>query len=211
MLRCPISNVKSVSDKQAELLGLHERLLSDDPVATEEIFAIATPELERHLRLQFPSIAVGVDPDIYISAVFDALTDYFKNPGKYDPARSGLMTYLKMAARRDMQNLLAKEKRHAKGRVSLESVEFRQSAGNDMSERVAEEIDGRREIEDLKQGMTSEERAVFSLILEGERSTRVAAEVMGIGDLPSAEQSREVKRVKDRIKKRIQRRGITRI
>lgn len=206
-----ISNTNSISDLQAELLELHNRHMSDDPVATEEVFNIAAPELERHLRLRFPSIAVGVDPDIYTSAVFDALTDYFKNPGKYDPTKGGLMGYLKMAARRDMQNLLAKEKRHAKGRVSLESVEFRQSDGNDISERVAEEIDGRREIEDLKQGMTSEERAVLSLILEGERSTRVAAEVIGIGDRPSAEQAREVKRVKDRIKKRIQRRGVTRI
>ena len=193
------------------MLGLHDRLLSDDPVATEEIFTIAAPELERHLRLRFPSLAVGVDPDIYMSAVFDALTDYFKNPGNYDPARSGLMTYLRMAARGDMLNLLAKEKRHANGRVSLEDVEFRQSDGNDISERVAEEIDGQREVEDLKQVMTPEEWAVFSLTMEGERSTEVAAEAMGIGHLASAEQAREVKRVKDRIKKRIQRRGITRI
>ena len=56
--------------------------------------------------------------------------------------------------------------------------------------------------------MTSEERAVFSLMPEGERSTGVAAETMGIGELPPSEQSREVKRVKDRSKKRIRRRGI---
>ena len=82
---------------------------------------------------------------------------------------------------------------------------------NDVSDRVAEGIDGRRMIEDLKQGMTSEERAVFSLMLDGERSTEVAAATMNIGHLAPAEQAREVKRVKDRIKKRIQRRGINRI
>ena len=193
------------------MLDLHNRLLSDDPTATGEFFNIAAPELERHLRARFPSLAVGVDPDIYLSAVFDALTDYFKNPGKYDPDKSAIMTYLRMAARRDMQNLLRKESRHAAGRISIEDVEFRQSDGNDMAERVAENLDVRREIEDLERGMTSEERAVFSLMLEGERSTRAAAEAMGVGDLPPTEQTREVKRVKDRIKKRIQRRGITRI
>ena len=211
MMRCAISNMSSISDYQAELLDLHERLLSDDPVVTEEFFNIAAPKLEGHLRMQFPSLAADVDPDVYISAVYEALTDYFKNPGKYDPAQRGLMGYLMMAARRDMQNLLRKESRHVTGRVSLEGVEFRQSDGNDVSERVAEDIDGRRKIEDLKQGMTSEEQAVFELMLDGERSTKVAATAMNIGHLPTGEQAREVKRVKDRIKKRIRRRGIARI
>ena len=207
---CPISNTNSISDRQAELLDLHERLLSDDPVVTEEIFNIAAPKLEGHLRMQFPSLAAGVDPDVYISAVYEALTDYFKNPGKYDPAQRGLMGYLRMAARRDMQNLLRKEYGRLKRRTSLESVEFWLSDGNDVSERVAEDIDGRRKIEDLKQGMTSEEQAVFELMLDGERSTDVAAAAMNIGRLPPGEQAREVKRVKDRIKKRIRRKGIIR-
>ena len=194
---------------QAELLELHNRLLSDDPVATEEIFNIVAPELERHLRLRFPSLAAGVDPDIYVSAVYEALTDYFKNPGKYDSSRSGLVTYLRLAARRDMQNLLRKESRHVTGRISLESVEFSRSDGNDISERVADDLDFQRLVEDLAQRMTSEERAVFSLMLEGERSTEAAAEAMGMGHLPPEDRARDVKRVKDRIKKRIQRRGIT--
>ena len=192
------------------MLELHNRLMSDDPVVTEEMFKILAPELERHLRLRFPSLAAGIDPDIYVSAVYEALTDYFKNPGKYKRDQRGLMGYLRMAAGRDMQNLLRKESRHVTGRTSLESVEFRQSDGNDISERVAEDIDGGRMIEDLKQGMTSEERAVFDLMLNGERSIKVAADAMNIGHLTPAEQTREVKRVKDRIKKRIQRRGTTR-
>ncbi len=194
---------------QAELIGLHNRLLSYDPVATEEIFNIVAPELERHLRLRFPSLAAGADPDIYVSAVYEALTDYFKNPGKYDSSKSGLVTYLRLAARRDMQNLLRKESRHVTGRISLESVEFSRSDGNDISERVAEDLDLQHLVEDLTQGMTSEERAVFSLMLEGERSTEAAAEAMGIGHLPPEDRARDVKRMKDKIKKRIQRRGIT--
>ena len=211
MMSRPISSTNSIPDHQRELLELHNRLLLDDPVATEEFFGIAVPELERHLRLRFPSIAVGVDPDIYLSAVFDALTDYFKNPGKYDPTKRGLMGYLRMAARRDMQNLLAKESRHAKGRTSLENVEFGHSDGNDVSERVARDIDGQRAVDELTREMSPDERAVFSLMMDGERSTEVAADAMGIGHLAPREQAREVKRVKDRIKKRIQRRRITRI
>ena len=210
MMGCPISNMNSISGRQAELLELHNRLMSDDPVVTEEMFRIFVPELERHLRVRFPSLAVGVDPDIRTLAVYEALTDYFKNPGKYDPSKRGLMGYLRMAAKGDMQNLLRKESRHVTGRVSFEDVEFRQSSGNDISEMVAEDIDGRRAVDELTREMSPDEQAVFSLMLEGERSTHTAAEVMGIGHLAPAEQSREVKRVKDRIKKRIQRRGITR-
>lgn len=208
---CSITNTNPISDRQAKLLDLHDRLLSDDPTATEEVFNIAAPEIERHLRLRFQSLAAGVDPDIRTLAAYQALTDYFKNPGKYNPNKRSLMGYLKMAAGRDMQNLLRKESRHVTGRISLEGVEFRQSDGNDVSERVAEDIDGQRRIDDLKQGMTSEERAIFELMLDGERSTEVAVAAMNIGHLPPEGQAREVKRVKDRIKKRIQRKGIIRI
>ena len=190
------------------MLDLHNRLLSHDPVATGEIFSAVVPELEKHLRLRLPSLAVGVDPDIYISAVYETLTDYFKNPEKYDPHKSGLLTYLRLACWRDLQNLLRKESRHASGRVWLESVEFSLSDGNDVSEKVAQDLDERRLVADLKQGMTPDERAVFALMMEGERSTRVAAEAMNIGHLSPGEQRRQVKRVKDRIKRRIRRRGL---
>jgi len=199
----------SPPDRKAVLLDLHKRLLSLDPVATEELFTIAVPELEKHLRARFPSLAPGVDPDIYLSAVYETLTDYFKSPSKYDPSKSGLMTYLRLACRRDLQNLLAKESRHASGRISLESVEFSLSDGNDVSDTVADSLDGQRLVAELTRGMTSEEQAVFSLMLEGERSTRVAAEAMNIGRLPLEEQAKRVKRVKDRIKKRMRRRGLS--
>ena len=202
--------VNAPPNRQAVLLDLHKRLLSHDPVVTEELFTITAPELEKHLRARFPSLAPGVDPDIYLSAVYETLTDYFKSPSKYDPAKGGMMTYLRLACRRDLQNLLAKESRHASGRISLEGVEFGLSDGNDVSDTVADSLDSRRLVADLARGMTSEERAVFSLIAEGERSTRAAAEAMNIGHLELVEQVKRVKRVKDRIKKRLRRKGLFR-
>ena len=197
------------SDLNTELLNLHERLLANDPVATVEFFEIVVPILERYLRYQFPSIGPGVDPGIYLTATHDALTDYFKNPQNYDPSRSGLMTYLKLAAKRDLQNLFRKESRHAAGRISLESVEFDQSDGNELSETVADSIDAERLREELTQDMTPTEREVFFLMAEGERSTKAAAAALGIGDLAAPDQAREVKRVKDRLKKRIQRKWLS--
>ena len=48
---------------------------------------------------------------------------------------------------------------------------------------------------------------VLFLMLEGERDTASFAEVMGISDLDTAVQRREVKKIKDRIIKRLQRLG----
>jgi len=197
------------SDLNTELLSLHQRLLDDDPVATVDFFEMAVPRLERYLHYQFPSIGAGVDPDIYTLAVHDALTDYFKTPQKYDPDRSGLMTYLRLAAKRDLQNLLRKESRHATGRVSLDSVEFERSDGNDVAAMVADSIDTKRLYEELTKNMTPGERDVFFLIVEGDRSTEAAAAALNIEHLAVRDQVREVKRVKDRIKKRIQRRGLS--
>ena len=197
------------SNLNTDLLNLHERLLADDPVATADFFEMAAPILERYLRYQFPSLGPGVDPDIYILATHDALTDYFKDPRKYDPARSGLMTYLRLAAKRDLQNMLRKESRHATGRNSLDSVEFDLSDGNDVSETVADNIDAQRLSEDLTKEMTPDEKDVFLLMVEGERSTEAAAAALGIGHLSPRDKVREVKRVKDRIKKRIQRRRMS--
>ena len=197
------------SDPNTELLDLHERLLAHDPVATADFFEIAVPVLERYLRHRFPSIAPSVDPDIYVTAIYDALTDYFKNPQRYDPTRSRLTTYLGLAARRDLQNLLSKESRHATGRTSLDSVEFDLSDGNDIAETVADSIDAQRLSDELTKDMSTAERDVFYLIVEGERSTEAAAIALGISHLPVPDQAREVKRVKDRIKKRIQRKGLS--
>jgi hypothetical protein len=47
----------------------------------------------------------------------------------------------------------------------------------------------------------------LDLMREGEKRTVVFADAAGFSDLPPEEQAREVKRVKDRIKKRIQRAG----
>ena len=202
-----MSRPRITSNPNVQLIELHERLLADDPTAPPDIFEVVTPVLERGIRAQFPSLAPSVDPDIYVLAVYDALTDYFKNPHKYDPDKSSVMSYLRLAAKRDMLNLLKKEKRHATGRVSIEDVEFHRSDGNDFSERIAQEIDGKRLIDEATLGMTSEEEAVFRLMLDGIRDTSEFAKAMKIQNLPRDQWPKRVKRVKDRIKRRLQRKG----
>ncbi len=57
----------------------------------------------------------------------------------------------------------------------------------------------------LRAKLSLEERRVMDLMLDGERKTRVYAEALGLSGLPAAEQKREIKRVKDRLKKRLER------
>ena len=52
---------------------------------------------------------------------------------------------------------------------------------------------------------TSQEAEVLTLMRQGERRTLEFARVLGISELPAEQQRREVKRVKDRIKRRVER------
>jgi hypothetical protein len=59
----------------------------------------------------------------------------------------------------------------------------------------------------VREGLTEPDQRCFDLMRDGEKHTAVFAAAAGFSDLPPDEQAREVKRVKDRIKKRIQRAG----
>ena len=189
-----------------ELLEMHERLLAGDPTVTCDIFNAVAPPLIRYLRARFPSLAPSVDPEAHTDAAHEALTDYFKNPDKFDPDRSGLMGYLRMAAYRDMQNLLSKESRHARGRIPLDDVVFDLDDGNDIAEAIADQMDADSLRRELSADMNEQESIVFDLMVEGERSAEAAAAALGIAHLPVPEQRREVKRIKDRLRRRLQRR-----
>jgi RNA polymerase sigma-70 factor (ECF subfamily) len=168
--------------------------------------------LIRWLEARFPSF----DPHLRETAAEEALLNYVKNPTKYQPDRSGLAAYLRMAARRDLFNLRQREQRHHEHRVRWSVVELGPEGGNlsggqdDPADRLEREEETERAeawLRSLLGTFTPEERRVVELLLAGERRTEVFAEAIGQGQLPAAEQKREVKRVKDRIKKRLERGG----
>ena len=125
-----------------------------------------------------------------------------------------------MAARGDLWNLLRGERRHHVKRVPWLAVEEGEEGGN-LSERE-EEPSARlqREEEDaawraLLQSVRGQcddkEKQALELLLAGERSTAVYAAALGISEKPFPEQEREVKKVKDRLKKRLERGGRNRV
>ncbi len=190
-------------------LGLHVRLCELDATAPADVCRAYFDPLLHFLERAYP----GVDPHARLSAVDDVLFKYFQRPQAYDPARGELATYLRLAAWRRLQTLLRREKRHVRGKIPWSAVEDDpvgahipgEEEPSVALERAEEERAYHALLQSLTETFTAEERRVLDLILAGERRTAVFAEALGLSDSPPDEQERQVKRVKDRIKKRLER------
>lgn len=197
--------------------ALHQRLLDGDPVASSDLavayldwlaawLARTNPRDERHLC---------------DTAAEDAILGLSKRPAAYDPERLGLEAYLRMAATRDLQNLRSRERRHSRHRADLDAVELSPDAGKYLWDEAGDpaRIVERREeamanetvlaprLAAAREGLSEAEAWALELLRQGERKTAPYAAALGITHLPLAEQRQQVKRVKDKLKKRLERAG----
>ncbi len=197
--------------------ALWERLAAGDPTASSELAEAYLDPLATWLRRRYPRL----DPSIPETAAEEAILTLLRNPSSYRPERQTLDAYLRISADGDLKNLLRSEDRHRKRRADLETVELSPIQGKylwdedadpaaiveraeDAAERIASAAKTRSEIlRDLLPG----DARVFALMQAGERRTSAYARALGIEDWPADRQRREAKRVKDRIKKRIERLG----
>ncbi len=191
---------------------LHERLCRPGDLLAPSVFCAAfLPPLLACLQRRCP------DDHLCLEAAERAVLDYLEAPQRFRPEKSDLGCYLRLAARRDLSNLLRRERRHQNNHVSLFSVEFGGNGGN-LPGREKEPCDllCRDEeaaiSEELFQAVAAEcrderERRILVLLREGRADTAACAAVLGIADWPPDEQERQSKRVKDRLKKRLQRRS----
>jgi RNA polymerase sigma factor (sigma-70 family) len=186
---------------------IHERMLEGDPTAPSELTEeVLGPVLEK-IRKKFPRLS---DPDAAVDAVHDSLISYLKRPSQFDPKKGRLLGFLVMAAERDLRNSLAKTKRRDKKETASENVEVLIPDGNEEAEEEGlvawlDAQDMRQAIDELFDNPT--DRALVTLILDGERSTEAFSEILGFQELPIEKQRVEVKLHKDRIKKKLQRYG----
>ncbi|MFO0881802.1 MAG: hypothetical protein U0840_31275 [Gemmataceae bacterium] len=197
------------SDEDALLL--HARLTRGEPTAPS-VLAVAYLDhlidwLSRHNR--------SADPDFCAEAADEAIVALIKNPASYSPSRSTLAAYLRMSAQGDLRNILAREGRHWAGRRPLDGVELSPHAGKYLAEGddpslpvlLEEAAEAARSaipptfLESLNEG----ERRVFDLMAQAERRTSAYAAALGIDHLPAEQQRAEVKRVRDRLEKRLDR------
>lgn len=193
-------------------LELHGRLLGQDPTVPGQVCVAFLDPLQAWLGRKFPF----VDEHLRQGAVHDALVDYLGHPHQFDPARADLGGFLRLVARRDLLNQLRRERRHQELRLAWILVEDGEDGGNLhggaddpplLLVREEESAAARQLIQRVREGCSPEERLVLELMLEGERRTEVYARALGLESRPLEEQEREVKCLKDRLKKRIERGG----
>ncbi|HXG36822.1 MAG TPA: sigma factor [Dehalococcoidia bacterium] len=184
---------------------VHQRLLQGDPTAPAEVIIAYLEPLIRRLRRRFPDVA---DETIIHDAATDALFQYVQSPGRFDPTKSSLTSYLTMAARGDVLNALARERRRATRQVPLETVAEAALARNTLqeSEDSSESMAASPLLQVILQEVSDPaDRELLKMILTGERKTAPYARALGITDQSEAEQRKIVKRHKDRLKKRLRR------
>jgi len=197
-------------------LDLHRRLVEADAVAPSELAAEYLDSLIAALRRTNSS---QISHEFIEEAAGEALVCLIKNPKSFDvsrnKARFPLFAYLRLAAQRDLQNILKREEPHRHGRVSLESVELSPLAGKYLgrNDDPSEQLQLREEVEkadreifcSVREGLSEGEHQALELLRQGERKTEPFARALGILGLPKKKQQAEVKRVKDKLKKRIER------
>jgi DNA-directed RNA polymerase specialized sigma24 family protein len=189
---------------------LHARLVVQDATAPADVCAAYVEPLEEWLIERNG----GIDEHLCRTAAADAILDYVQNPHRYDPSKSDLASYLRMAAQRDLYNLLRGERSRRRGQIPWPAVELGLEEGNIQGreegplaelERGEEQAGWLDFLRRVRERLSPPEREVLDLLLDGERDTCAYAAVLGLADWPREEQEREVKRVKDRIKKRLER------
>lgn len=184
-----------------ELGALLQRIREGDRVAPSDFIVAVLDPLVAHLG-KWKS---REDEHLYQTAAEDAILAFLRNPSSYNPEKSNLISYLRMAAERDLLNALAKELRHHRNRDSLDCVELPAAAGKNSEDDLRSFDDP--EIAAVVATFTDAERAVLELMKARERRTAAYAPLLGVQNLSVVEQEREVKKVKDRITKRLERAG----
>ncbi len=211
------SQIEPLSQQEAR--ELHRRLLDGDAVAPPDLAAAYLDPLADWLTGLNPR----ADPHVCTTAAEDAILSLIKNPASYKPERQTLGTYLRLSARGDFLNALRSESRHGKRRADWDAAELSPDARTYLwdtesdpaliVERREDELDEPDEPavpvvpDSVRAGLTAQEERVLELMNGKERKTALFAAALGITHLAPDDQRREVKRVKDRLTKRVERAG----
>jgi DNA-directed RNA polymerase specialized sigma24 family protein len=191
---------------QEALLVLHEALLGGDIAARVRLAELLLPAMRRRFANRR-----DLEHDEIDSIIGNCIATYLSAPDAYDRARAPLLAYLYRDIDGDVRNEVAKRSRRPEVAAEDEILELRAPRGNPtMEDEVVERLDPldlpRSQVEavlaQIKE-LSQEDREILRLRVEGVRSTHVYAQVLGIAHLPAGQQRREVKRVKDRLDKRL--------
>jgi hypothetical protein len=187
-----------------EEIELHRRLLAGDETAARDLAHFCYEPLLAHLRRTSPR---RVSDDQIADAAAKAWMDVSKAPGSLEQTKS-LWGFLVYVAQQDLKNVVAKVERRQRRESREKVVELLPDHGIDPEEAELQE-EGRRARRDIVSiveiGLTDAERRCLELHLAGERKTAPFAEALGLADRSAAEREAAAKRIKDKLKARIQR------
>jgi RNA polymerase sigma-70 factor (ECF subfamily) len=188
-----------MAPSRAEQDELHRAIVGQtDPTATARAFDLLLEPLKVRLRFRWPNMS----QDELESWAIDSLIAYLENPARYDPKQSALQTYLVMDADGDIKN--AYSSAQATRERFVGDVEDEASRRNETTDDEKFNLDDRALYARLREAFPDErDRKVIELMLQNVRETAAYADVLAVAHLSSAQQAAEVKRVKDRIKKRL--------
>lgn len=200
-----------VSEENKKKWGdLHNRLISGDVIASAEIAEYFMPLIIAKLKRGFQNID---DPHLIETAVVDALMDYLTKPNQYDQDRGNLFSYLILKARSDLLNYLGQKKVDQSFLSLTEIVELEDDSSVysiELADDVHIETVVIEKLSPIWNRLLSiipnkTDQEIVKLLMSGVRKTDIYAEVIGVQNLPKADQFRIVKQNKDRLKKVIQR------
>lgn len=181
------------ADEEQQLLGT---LVTGSPTARNAFVVRFFPLLCAALARRWPRAA----PDLIEEAAGDALLGFLRRPERYDPGRATLGAYLRMSARGDLRNLLHKERRAARG-VALDSVAEPAARGYE-GDGDGPTWDDPRLAAELA-ALDPCERAALDLMRAGTRDTDACARELDLMHLTAGARAAAVKRIKDRVKRRL--------
>lgn len=191
----------------------HQRILRRDITAFAQLCEVALPHLISFLETRF----VQVEAHLHQSVATDCLLSYHVKPTQYNPDKLSLFAFLRMAAKNDMLNALDKEGRveqrlldiddHGiQNQLAPEDTPSKELAQKNWLQQYTDQTPS-EVLQALAAELSASDQQVLLLMYEGIRPTARYAEVLGITRLTEGEQRQEVKRVKDRLNKKIQRFG----
>lgn len=178
---------------------LHAKVIAGDKEALVCVVERILPMLIQMLRNTFPH-----SPDDWIEdATVDAILDYASHPTRFDPSRSvPLVHFLRCAARRNLQDLWRSDyRRRAREREYVAEHERLRRPEESKLEVALDMASLKRQIlEAIDDGA---ERDACIQWLNGVSAFKSIAAILDLTHLPDDEQRIQVKRFKDRIRKRI--------
>lgn len=180
---------------------LHERMMSDDPTATLDIFMTFMGPLIRALEHN-----QGCSYDDANASASDAVWTYLRNPGRYDARKANLWTFLHQIAKRRAHDTYRSTSARTRRETDRRTIsEVHPSAPNTYLE---DRIIAKQQLERLAQrveaaGLPDRDVAGIRVIIvsEGRAPADEMAVALGLSHLPDDERLHAVRRHTERLRR----------